>query len=81
MSDDPTPVYVFATDVQKALGWANDNPAKHKLGYKKTIRLMRRCNILIRRAGRWVTTQDLLMTEMPEVWDRIAQKAVEFELL
>lgn len=78
---DPTPVYVLATEVQAALGWTSDNPYQHHLGYKKTIRWMRKGKILIRRSGRWVTTRDLLITEMPEVWDRIAQQAVEFDVL
>lgn len=69
------PTYVFIRDVQAALGWLGDG---HN-GYKRTLRWLRRKKLLVRRAGRLVTTRELLMVEMPEVWDRIAQDAVELE--
>lgn len=69
---DASPVYITVSQVQKALGWEGRN------GYWRTFRWLKKSHVLVKRGGRWVTTRDLLLTEMPEIWNRLAENAVEY---
>jgi hypothetical protein len=55
------PVYISALQVARILGWNK----------QKALRWMKRCEVAVKRGGRWVTTPDLLRTEFPEVWNEL----------
>jgi hypothetical protein len=61
---DNLPVYIYATDVAKRIGW---NP-------RRVARLWRSQGIALRRGGRVVTTPEKLRGEYPEQWEAMLEK-------
>lgn len=54
-------VYFGVPEIAAILGWT----------YQKAFGWMRREEVLIKKAGRWCTTPNLLRAKFPEVWAKI----------
>jgi hypothetical protein len=63
-------VYITLAQVAAVLGWSK----------RKARGWLLRESALVLRAGRWVTTRELLIAAFPEIWARIAEEREAREL-